>query len=53
LADPPAGEYYLAALADLDPIEWQTPEFLEQITAAAVRVRIGEGERKVQDLQIR
>ena len=51
--DLPAGEYYLAALTDLDPIDWQTPAFLEQVVPAGVRVRVGEGEKKVQDLRIR
>jgi hypothetical protein len=34
--------------------EPQTPAFLEQVVAAGeVRVRVGEGEKKVQDLRIR
>lgn len=53
LADLPAGDYFLAALTDLDPLEWQTAEFLEQLAAAGVRVRLGEGEKKVQDLRVR
>jgi len=52
-ADLPAGEYFLAALIDLDPAEWQTPAFLEQVAPAAIRIVVGEGERKVQDLRIR
>jgi hypothetical protein len=51
--DLPAGEYYLAALTDLDPIDWQTPAFLEQIVPAGWKVSLGEGEKKVQDLRIR
>ena len=33
--DLPAGEYYVAALTDLDPIDWQTPAFLEQVSRRA------------------
>lgn len=51
--DLPPGDYLLAALTDLDPNEWQTTEFLSGIAPSAVRVTIGEGERKVQDLRIR
>ena len=53
IADLPAGEYYLAALTDLDPLEWQTAEFLEQVAGAGVKVPIGEGEKKVQDLRVK
>jgi len=53
LPDLPAGEYLLAALTDLDPNDWQDAAFLEQVAPAAVRVTIGEGEKKVQDLRIR
>lgn len=49
----PPGEYFLAALTDLDPDQWETTEFLSQIAGAAIRVAIGEGERKVQDLRLR
>jgi hypothetical protein len=47
-----AGEYYMAALADYDPAEVYRPEFLEQVAALAMKVTIGEGEKKVQDLKI-
>ena len=53
LTDLPAGDYLLAALTDLDPLEWQTAEFLEQVSAAGVKVTLGEGEKKVQDLRVR
>jgi hypothetical protein len=52
-ADLPGGEYFVAALTDLDPLEWQTPAFLEQVAPVATRVTVAEGERKVQDLRIR
>lgn len=50
--DLPAGDYLLVALADAEPNEWQKPEFLAEIAPNGVKVTIGEGERKVQDLRI-
>jgi hypothetical protein len=52
LRDLPPGEYQIAALTDLDPDAWQAPEFLEQVAAAALRLTLGEGETKRQDLRI-
>ena len=49
----PPGEYYLAALTDLDPVQLAEAAFLESLMPAAVKVAIGEGERKVQDYQVR
>lgn len=51
-ADLPAGEYYIAALTDLDPVDWQTPASLEQVVPFAIKVGLAEGEKKVQDLKI-
>lgn len=51
--DLPAGDYFIAALTDLDPAEWQDSAFLEQVVPAAVKVGVAEGEKKVQDLRIR
>jgi uncharacterized protein (DUF2141 family) len=48
----PAGEYFLAALTDFDPDDWQQPSFLEQLVSASVKVAIGEGQRVRQDLRI-
>jgi hypothetical protein len=48
----PAGEYYLAALTDADSDDWQSPAFLAQATVAAIKVTLGDGERKTQDLRI-
>lgn len=46
------GEYFLAALSDFEPGDYNKPEFLEQVAAAAMKVTIAEGEKKVQDLKI-
>ena len=47
-----AGEYYMAALADFEQADAYKPEFLEQVAAMAIKVTIGEGEKKIQDLRI-
>jgi hypothetical protein len=47
-----AGEYYLAALTDFDQADVYKPEFLEQVAAVAMKITIGEGEKKLQDLKI-
>jgi uncharacterized protein (DUF2141 family) len=52
-ANLPVGEYCIAALTDLDPMEWQDASFLEQVAPAAVKVSIGEGQKKTQDLRIK
>lgn len=53
LTDLPAGEYFVAALTDLDPAEWQSPGFLEEIASAAIRITLAEGEKKRTDLRIK
>jgi hypothetical protein len=50
--DLPAGEYLIAALTDVEPDEWLRAEFLAEIAAAGVKVSLGEGERKRQDLRV-
>jgi hypothetical protein len=47
-----AGEYYIAALSDFEPQDIYRADFLEQVAAAAMKVIVGEGEKKVQDLKI-
>jgi uncharacterized protein (DUF2141 family) len=50
--DLPPGEYFLAALTDVEPDEWRDAAFLEQLVGASALVTIGEGEQRVQDLRI-
>jgi PAS domain S-box-containing protein len=50
--DLPPGEYLIAALTDLDPDTWQTAVFLDQVVPAAIKIAIGEGETKTQNLRI-
>jgi protocatechuate 3,4-dioxygenase beta subunit len=48
----PPGEYYMAAVTDLEPGDWGDTTFMEAVAAAAFKITIGEGEKKVQDLKI-
>jgi protocatechuate 3,4-dioxygenase beta subunit len=48
----PPGEYKLVAMVDVEPGSWFDPTFLQQIDAASTRITVGEGEKKVQNLQI-
>jgi hypothetical protein len=48
----PPGEYRLAPIFDVEPGSWYDPAFLQQLDAGAVRVQLGDGEKKVQTLRI-
>jgi uncharacterized protein (DUF2141 family) len=50
--DLPPGEYYLAAVTDWAPDDVRDAEFLSEAVATAIRVTIGEGEQKVQNVRI-
>ncbi len=50
---PPAGEYVLTALTDLDPLDLQDPAFLTQVASAGLKVTVPEGQKTAQDLRIR
>jgi hypothetical protein len=52
-ADVPPGEYYVAAVTDIEPNQWFDATFLGQIVPASIRIVIGEGERKIQDIRLR
>jgi protocatechuate 3,4-dioxygenase beta subunit len=49
----PPGEYYLTVITDVIPGQLDDPSFLESLIPRAVKVVMGEGERKVQDYRIR
>jgi hypothetical protein len=49
----PPGEYRLAPVLDPDPGAWYDPAFLEQLENTALRVPLGAGEQKGQNLRIR
>ena len=48
----PAGDYKLVALTDVEPGSWFDPAFLQQVDGAAIALRIAEGEKKVQNVQV-
>jgi hypothetical protein len=48
----PAGEYWIAALTDLVFTDLFEPSFIEGLVNGAVKVTIGDGGRKTQDLKI-
>jgi protocatechuate 3,4-dioxygenase beta subunit len=48
----PPGDYRLVPVEDVEPGAWFDPAFLQQLDAAAVRVSIAEGEKKVQTVRI-
>ena len=48
-----AGEYYLAALTDVTPADLNSPQFLELVVPAAIKITVTDGEKKNQDLRIK
>ncbi|HYE85671.1 MAG TPA: carboxypeptidase-like regulatory domain-containing protein, partial [Vicinamibacterales bacterium] len=48
----PPHDYLVVAVTDIEPGQWQDPEFLESIKPQAVRVALGEGESRAQDLKL-
>ena len=47
-----AGEYYVAALTDLENEDLSNPAFLEQLVPGAIRITVADGEKKRQDFRI-
>ena len=52
IRDLPAGDYLAAAVSDIDAATLADTAFLESLLPAAVPLRLGDGERKSQDLTI-
>jgi hypothetical protein len=50
--DLPPGEYFLAALTDVEPTDLADPKFLEQLVPAALTLTLGAGEQKTHDITI-
>ena len=48
----PAGNYFLAALTDLEGIDLGDHAFLESVAAASIPISLGEGEKKTQDIRL-
>jgi hypothetical protein len=49
----PPGDYRIAAVTDVKQGEWFDPAFLEQLVPASVAVTIADGQKVVQNIQIR
>jgi hypothetical protein len=47
------GEYFLAAVTDIEPGDWGDPAYMDQVAAGAIKLTFAEGEKKVQDLRTR
>ena len=47
----PAGDYFVVAVDDVEPGEWFDPAYLEQVRESAVKVAIGDGEQRAEDLK--
>ncbi len=48
----PAGDYRLIAVTDVETGEWYDPDFLSELSSAAMPLSLKEGEKKVQDLKL-
>jgi protocatechuate 3,4-dioxygenase beta subunit len=49
----PAGEYFVCAVTDLEAEDLANATFLDQLAAAAYKIRLADGQKLVQDLQLR
>ncbi len=45
----PAGDYYVAAVAEVDPLELRTAAYLDRLARSATKVTLDAGEKKVLD----
>jgi carboxypeptidase family protein len=48
----PPGEYRIGTLLDPEPGSWYDPAFLQQLDGTAMRITLGEGDKKVQNIQL-
>jgi hypothetical protein len=48
----PPHDYLVIAVKDLEPGQFQDPEFLESVRPQALRVSLGENDTRVQDLKV-
>ena len=48
----PAGEYRISAVLDPEPGTWYDPQFLQQLETQSMRVTLGPGEKKAQNLRV-
>jgi hypothetical protein len=48
----PPGDYRLVPVLDPEPGAWFDPAYLQQLDSGAIRISIGEGEKKEQNLRV-
>jgi hypothetical protein len=48
----PAGEYFLAAMTDVEPDDLADPDFLAQVAGSAITVSLSDGEQRTQNIKI-
>ncbi len=48
----PPGDYFMAAVTDVEPGEWMDPKFLQQLTTASIPLSLEEGANKTQNLRL-
>jgi hypothetical protein len=48
----PPGDYFVAAVTDVEQGEWNDPAFLTQLMPASIKLTIAEGEKKVQNITL-
>ena len=48
----PPGDYYLSVLTDVDPKQASDPSVLESLIPGSIKISLGEGEKKTQNLQL-
>ena len=48
----PPGDYYVAAIDDVEGGEWFDPAFLQRLVPKSMKLTIGEGEQKAQDIRL-
>jgi hypothetical protein len=49
---PPHGDYLLVAAVGIEPGQWMDPDFLRSVRGRALRLSIGLGEKKVQNIRM-
>lgn len=52
MPDLPPGEYLVGVVTDVDPEDVQSAALLDQLALTSVKITLGDGEKKVQDLQL-
>ena len=52
IAGLPPGEYHVCAMTDLEPDQLYSAGYLEPLVPASIKLRLADGEKKIQDLKI-